>query len=157
MKPIHLIPAAVLSSLIATTAYSGDYAVSRSVQLSAPSTEVWHVVGDFCDVDDWHPAFSACATKVIDGALHRVLTTTTGDAFIEQRIATEAGLSYTYKIISSPLPVQKYTATLSVEPRDGTLVTWSGRFSSDDPATEGMVAGTFEAGLAAIEAHFKAN
>ncbi len=152
---ITAILAATAISAIATTAGAGDYQVTRTLQLSEPSFEVWRVVGDFCDIDDWHPGVTACELKVIDGRLNRILTTGDGGRFQEQRIATEAGLSYTYKIVSSPLPVTRYAATLSVEPRDGALVTWSANFSSDDPSMEAAIAGLIEAGLAGIEGAFQ--
>lgn len=154
MKPTQLIYAAALSGLIAMPAVSGEYSVRRELQVSAPFTEVWHAIGDFCDIDDWHPAITACATKVIDGKIHRILTTADGGEFVEQRIATEAGLSYTYKITASPLPLQKYTATLSVTPNDGTLISWSARFSSDDPTAETVITGILDDGLASIDAAF---
>ena len=148
---MNVILAATALSAIATTAVSGDYQVTRTLQLSAPSFEVWRVIGDFCDIDDWHPGVTDCELKVIDGRLNRVLTTGDGGRFQEQRIATEAGLSYTYRIVDSPLQVARYAATLSVEPGEGARVTWSASFSSDDPAMEGVVTGLIEAGLEGIE------
>ena len=150
MKPTAL-AMPVLAALVASPAMAADYKVSRSLQLSAPGTQVWHLIGDFCDIDDWHPAIRDCALKVIDGRLHRVLTTTDGAAITQRRIATEPGLSYTYKLTASPLNIDRYTATFSIEPNDGTRVTWSARFTSDDPAAETAIADLFDTGLAAIE------
>ena len=155
MKPTVLITAAAISGSLATGAWPADYQVQRTLQLPSPSTEVWHVVGDFCDIDDWHPDITACATKVIDGKLHRVLTGADGGKIVQQRIAAEPGLSYTYKLANSPLPIEKYTATFSIEPNDGTLVSWSARFSTEDPAMEAAIAEMYETGLSAIEAAFE--
>ena len=65
---------AVISLLCATSASSADYKVKRSLELPIQSTAVWHLIGDFCDIDDWHPNVQACALKVMDGSLVRVLT-----------------------------------------------------------------------------------
>ncbi len=54
------------------------------------------MAGDFCDIDDWHPAIADCVLKVEDGALHRILTTVEGGEFVEKRIAFEARQSYTH-------------------------------------------------------------
>ena len=89
---------------LSSGALADSYTVERSVDLEADSTEVWRVIGDFCEVDDWHPDVTACRLKVIDGGLHRVLTTADGVEFVERRIASEAGLSYTYRLISGPRP-----------------------------------------------------
>ena len=150
MKPKVIMIAAILG-LAATGAGAAQYQVERTLQLPLSSTETWHQIGDFCDIDDWHPNISACALKVIDGRLHRVLKTTEGAEIVEQRIAAEQGLSYTYKISSSPFPVEKYTATFAITPNDGTLISWSARFSSDDPSMEAAIIQLIEEGLLAIE------
>lgn len=110
------------------------------------------MAGDFCDIDDWHPDIVGCALRVDAGRLTRVLTTRDGAELIERRIASEPGLSYTYRLVASPLPIQSYTATFSVEPLDGALVSWSARITSDDPGMEAVVAQMMDAGMAAIAA-----
>lgn len=140
---------------IATSAHAADYQVTRTLQLTQTSAEVWRLIGDFCDIDDWHPGVRSCDLKATEGGLYRVLVTGDGAEFQEQRIAAEQGLSYTYRITKSPLPIDGYTATLSVEPVGGALVAWSARFSSEDPAMEDAVAALIEAGLAGIETMFR--
>lgn len=154
MKRKPLMAVATVFIVLASVARSADYQVNRSLQLPVSSTEVWRLVGDFCDIDDWHPEIVACDLKVIDGRLHRVLTTTAGAEILERRIAAEPGLSYTYRISASPLPIDKFTATFSIEPGEGARVDWSARFSSDDPATETAIAELFDTGLSAIEGFF---
>ena len=151
MKHMMKIAATTVSALGATAAWSADYQVKRSLELSAPAAEVWHLIGDFCDIDDWHPDVSACALKVVDGSLVRVVTTNAGDEIVQKRIAEEPGLSYTYKTVSSTLPVEGFTGTLSIEPFGKPLIMWSGRFSSDDPAMEQVIVDEIEAGMSAIE------
>lgn len=151
MKLTALITVTAIAGLHSTGAWAADYEVRRTLQLTASATEAWNLVGDFCDFDDWHPGLKACSLKVMDGELHRVLTTTDGAEIVHKRIALEPGLSYTYTISNSPLPVENYTATFSIESLDGSLISWSGRFSSDDPTTEATIAEFYETGLAAIE------
>lgn len=141
------------ASLFATGTLAADYTLERAIEVPSSPQDSWNFVGDFCDIDDWHPAISACRLKVIDGALHRVLTLADGGEFVEKRVAVEPGLSYTYRIVSSPLVLDSYTSTLSITAGDPTTITWSGRFSSDDPGMEEVVAGIYETGLAAIGAH----
>ena len=151
MTIISKTAATAICLLCATAAWSADYKVKRSLELHTPPTETWHLIGDFCDIDDWHPDVRGCSLKATDGRLTRVLTTNAGDEIVQQRIAQEAGLSYTYRIISSSLPVEKFTATLSIEPTGNPLIEWSANFSSDDPAMEQVVVEEIEAGLAAID------
>ena len=137
--------------LCATAAWPADFQVKRSLELPSSTPKVWHLIGDFCDIDDWHPEVSSCSLKVMDGSLVRVLTTDTGEHVIQKRIAQEEGLSYTYRTVSSSLPIEKFTATLSVQPGENLLVEWSANFSSDDPAMERVVIDSFERGLSTIE------
>ncbi len=140
-----------ICTLCATAAWSADYHIKRSLELSAPALEIWSTIGDFCDIDDWHPNVSACALKVVDGSLVRVIITDVGDEIVQKRIAEEPGLSYTYRTISSSLPIENFTATLSIEHFGKPLIMWSGSFSSDDPTTEQTVVENIEVGLSEIE------
>lgn len=154
MKLIALIAVAGILGLQAPPVRAADYEVTRSLQLPNSVTEVWNEIGDFCDLDDWHPAFKACSLKVIDGRLHRILVTVDGAELMQKRIATEPGLSYTYTTTNSKLPIENYVATFFIEPNDGSLISWSGRFSSDDPEAKAAIAEIYETGLDAIEKAF---
>lgn len=155
MRPIKTLAVTAVSSLMATSVWAADYNVTRTLQLAHSTADVWRHIGGFCDVDDWHPRVVECELKVIDGKLHRVLTTDIGDQFIDQRIAKEKGLSYTYSSSQTPLPVDNFIATLSIEPLEGAQVTWSASFSSEDPTMEAKVVDLIEAGLAGIEGSFR--
>ena len=137
--------------LCATAAWSADFQVKRSLEFPSSTPEVWNLVGDFCDIDDWHPNVSACSLRVIDGSLVRVLKMDAGNQVTQKRIAQEEGLSYTYVTVNPSLPIERYTATLSVQPGEKLLIVWSANFSSDDPAMESVVVGEIERGLSAIE------
>ena len=156
MKAVKILTGAAVLGALATSAWSADYSVTRTLQLSLYSAEIWRNVGGFCDVDDWHPNVVACELEVIDGKLHRVLSMDDGDRFIDRRIARETGLSYTYKSTETSLPIDKFTSTLSVEPSDGVRVTWSASFSSEDQTMEAKVIELIETGLAGIGDQFGA-
>ena len=132
--------------------FASNYEVTRTLQLNLPPAETWNYIGDFCDIDDWHTTIKGCSLKAIDGKLYRILTPADGAEMIERRIAEEPGLSYTYRIESSGLPVDRFTATLSIEPGNTSLIRWSARFSSDKPEVEAEVAAMIEAGMAGIKA-----
>lgn len=154
MTSIPKISAIVASLLCATPAWPADFQVKRSLELPASTPQVWHLIGDFCDIDDWHPNVSSCALKAMDGSLVRVLTTDSGAQVIHKRIAQEDGLSYTYKTVGTTLPIEKFTATFSVQPGENLLIEWIANFSSDDPAMEHVVVTDIEGGLSAIERMF---
>lgn len=150
MKMPLLPSAALLLGAFTATAVAEVHKVVRTLDVMSPPVPTWNLIGDFCDIDDWHPAVTNCRLSVEDGSLHRILTLADGAEFVEKRVAEEPGLSYTYRIVSSPLPLERYTATLSITRGTPSTISWSGRFTSDDPAAEGIVAGIYEAGLVAI-------
>ena len=68
---------------------------------------------------------------------------------------SDEGMSYTYEIVESPLPVSDYVSTLAVmDSTGGSMITWSGEFAAkgapDAQAVE-VISGIYQAGLAALE------
>ncbi len=151
MKPSAFTILTVLAAVVAQASAAENYKVERKLTVSSADA-AWHVAGDFCDIDDWLPAIETCRLRVIDGGLHRVLTLADGAEFVEKRIAEEPGISYTYTIESSPLPLEKYVATMAITRGAEPTLTWSGSFSSDDPSMEDVIGGIYDAGLASIGA-----
>jgi len=144
------VAALLLTGVLPVSAVAEDYRVSHSVEITGAADNIWNRVGDFCDIDDWHPGITSCALKSETGGVHRLITV--GDAkVLEKLVASEPGLSYTYSIVSSPFPFERYTATLSITRGTPNTITWSGRFKSEDPDMEQAIMELYKTGLAAIE------
>lgn len=154
MKLTRVLTIAAASGVLAAGASAAEYNVTRTLQLEQPMADVWRHVGGFCDIDDWHPEVADCEVTATGGKLRRTLTTRAGDRFVDTRIARETGLSYTYSASETPLAVNNFIATLSIEPIDGARLSWSASFSADDPETEARVIAMIEAGLSGIDAAF---
>ena len=77
----------------------------------------------------------------------------------KQTARSDAGHSYSYSFLSSPLPVTNYASTIKVTAKgEGTsVVTWTGTYTPDSgkekDASEALN-GVYEAGLSAIKAKF---
>lgn len=141
--------------LAAPAAFAEDYSVSRHVEITGSPEAAWQAIGDFCDIDDWHPAILGCALRADGGSVQRHLTLSDGGTLVERLVAVDAGgLTLTYAIVSSPLPLERYTSTLSITRGDPSIVTWSGRFTTDDAELEAFFEGFYDAGLAQIAAQF---
>ena len=90
----------------------------------------------------------------------RTLTTVDGGVLVEKRVQySDEGMSYTYQILESPLPVQDYVSTLAVMGMGaGSMITWSGEFAAkgapDDKAVE-VITGIYQAGLEALKERLK--
>ena len=139
-----------------TTGEAAAPTLSRSVSVNADAATVWALIGPFCSLGDWHPVVGSC-TIGDDG--HRTIITADGSAtFIERETARDdAAHTYSYAIISSPLPVAGYVASIAVnETTPGvSTVTWSSHYTTPDgmdAAAAEALTGIYEAGFAGISA-----
>lgn len=146
--------ATALLVVSASAAFAEDYAIESSVTVAADTATVWQVIGDFCDLDDWHPGIVACELESRNGSVHRQLTLGDGAAVIEQLISSKPGVSYSYEIVEAPLPITGYASTISVSGGMETTVKWVGTFQSDVPDMKGAIQGLYDGGLAALSARF---
>ena len=106
--------------------------VSMQTPISMAADELWRLIGQFNAIPEWHPAVTS--SKLEDGGRIRRLSLLGGGEIVERLEQIEEGdRLYRYSIISGPLPVANYTATLRVKD-DGNgraIVEWSSEF---DPA-----------------------
>ena len=132
--------------------------ISRSAEVKASVAAVWSLIGPFCAIKDWLPPVGQC---IEDGKAPptRILVTKDGKAaFVEaQTLRDDAGHSYSYRFLASPLPVSNYTATIRViAKQDGlSTITWSGSYTPEtgkEKAAAEALNGVYAAGLAEIEA-----
>lgn len=145
-----MLAAAFATGFAAMPAFAID--VSESVDVTASADQAWAAIAEFCSIKDWHPVVAECDQFEKDGATMRSLVTGDGGEILEElHEMNDAGRSYTYSIIESPLPVADYVATMTVtENGDGATIEWAGQFSardaSDDEAAE-VITGIYRAGL----------
>jgi hypothetical protein len=106
--------------------------VSMQSPVSMSADELWKLIGQFNAIPEWHPAVSS--SKLEDGGRIRRLSLLGGGEIVERLEQIEQGdRLYRYSIVSGPLPVANYTATLRVKD-DGkgkAIIEWSSEF---DPA-----------------------
>ena len=111
--------------------------VSRVVD--APAEKVWTTIRRFDAVAEWLPFVKS--SPIEDGGdptrvgCVRILTQTDGEVFREVLLAlSDAERFYSYRFVSSPVPVRDHRTTLRVLPiTDGSrsYVEWSSRFDID--------------------------
>jgi carbon monoxide dehydrogenase subunit G len=150
---------AVILFFVASLAQAADFVeVSKSITVNASVEEVWKKVGDFCAIQEWHPAIKECKAYDDHGTFYRTLTLEDG-ATISEKHAGEEANSYTYFIKKSPLPVKAYKANFSAKDDAGkTVITWDARFKSkgaSDEEAKATIEGIYDAGLSSIADSFK--
>ena len=155
MFKLALMAAILALSGCAAEEPAGPLQVRKTLEIPLGLSEVWAQMGDFCAIGDWHPVVAECALVEEDGATHRMLTLGDGGLIQELRTGAEAN-SYSYNIVTGPLPVKDYSATFMAAGDDSnTTITWTATFfaqdgTSDDEALNVISNAVFDAGLAAI-------
>jgi hypothetical protein len=147
-------PLAAVSALIlcGSTAFALESSVTEASTLSPDA--LWKKVGDFCGIAAWHPAIASC--KLTDNGKRRILTLKDGGGAIVERLTRrdDAHHAYSYRIISSPLPVADYHSTISVAgAKDGSEFKWTGKYiaKGTTPAdAKKVIDGVYQAGADAI-------
>lgn len=121
-----------------------------------PVEDLWSLIGDFGETGRWsgRSADACVQTGEGIGAL-RTLTLWDGRQIID-RLDAQGEYFYRYSIVTSPMPVSSYTATMSVSPVDATSsqLIWSGEFEpagmSDTEAIQ-FWQGVYEMGVQLME------
>ncbi len=164
MKRLAIAMVALLLPLVAYAENRSLLVVSEVVEINAPPAKVWNFLKPFDGLKNWHPVFSG--SEIVsgrDGELGaiRLLTIKDGPSFTEELLAlNEQGMAFTYSVIESPLPIDRYMSTMSVKPSSsgGSIVTWVGQFSRKNPranpaeaendaAALGLITGAYQGGL----------
>jgi mxaD protein len=114
--------------------------VVESVIIKASPAKVWATIRDFDGLNKWHPGFAS--DELVSGGNAQVgavrkLTIKDGPSFTEKLLAyDDAGRSYRYQIVQSPLPITDYVSKITVRSEGGgmTKVIWSGTFKRKNAA-----------------------
>ena len=141
--------AALLLSCLSAAAIESHYKATSTESVNA----VWHKIGDFCGIAIWHPAVAKCELSK-DGK-QRTLTLKSGGTIVEDLVKWNAKKhSYTYKIMSSPLPVDHYVSTIKVVTKGkGSTIIWSGTYKAKgapDADAKKTIDGIYKAGADAL-------
>ena len=149
---IATISAAATALLIsAGAAFALDSSVTMTSSMSPDA--LWKKIGDFCGIGDWHPAVEKCVLSA-DGK-QRTLSLKGGGMIVEAlETVDNAGRTYTYTILSSPLPVANYHSTITVSPDPkGSSLKWVGQYDSkgaSDADAKKVIDSIYESGEKAL-------
>ncbi len=145
---IAKISVAAAAFLVSTgAAFALDSSVTMTSSMSPEA--LWKKIGDFCGIAGWHPAIEKCVLSA-DGK-QRTLSLKGGGTIVETlEKLDDANHTYTYTIISSPLPVASYHSTISVsaDPK-GSSLKWVGKYDAkgaSDADANKVIDGIYEAG-----------
>jgi hypothetical protein len=149
---IATISVAAATLLISTgVAFALDSSVTMTS--SASPDALWKKIGGFCGIGDWHPAVEKCVLSA-DGK-QRTLSLKGGGTLVEGlESVDDANHTYTYTILSGPLPVANYHSTISVSPDPkGSSLKWIGKYDAKgapDADAKKVIDGIYEGGEKAL-------
>lgn len=133
--------------------------VSLLGQFKSTATEVWESVSDFGGIGKYMDAVSECSCEGTGVGAVRTLTLPDGGVVVEKLVSLDEGTkTLSYAIISSPLPVANYVATMKLSDSDkgGCQLQWSSTFEADgvpEEAAKQIVEGIYEGGIAGFQKH----
>ncbi len=127
--------------------------VSMSANLGVSADRLWDMIGGFHSLPDWHPAIAKCDIEEDGKVTLRRLSLAGGGEIVERlEQSDDDERSYTYSIVSSPLPLNNYKSTIRVVEGEGgnAKVEWSSEFDSagaPDTDVTKIVEGIYSAGF----------
>ena len=131
--------------------------VAVSMKLDAPADEVWGIVGGYHCLPNWHPAVAKSEAIEDGNDIIRDLELHDGGHVIERLDEfSNSRRTYTYAITGGVMPVENYTATLSVyedENGAGAVIHWTAEFDAtgDEAETVDLIANdVFRRGFQAV-------
>ena len=126
--------------------------VSVNQDFPVPAQVVWTAIGGFNALPEWHPAVERSELEEDGGTTLRRLHLAGGGELLEKlEQVDENERLYSYSILSGPLPVANYTASIRVKATAaGCNVEWSSQFEpSGAPESDAVAAirNIYEAGF----------
>jgi hypothetical protein len=105
----------------------------RSIDVDAPASATWDLVGDPTSVPRWYPKYE---TADVAGS-QRVLRNADGGELVETLDdRDDDARRYAYSVVSGA-PVSSYHATFEVQEREGgSRVVWTVEAEPDDPSVD---------------------
>ena len=141
--------------------------VTTSSVINAPVETVWKTVRDFNAMPGWHPVIAS--SKVEDGGPSdrigcvRSMELGNNGGTIRERLLTlsDSDHSVTYAILSAPMPVENYVATLRLIPvtdGDRSFAEWTAEFdvtAENEAAMRKLIGqGVFQTGFDSLKQRF---
>jgi Polyketide cyclase / dehydrase and lipid transport len=118
--------------------------------------QLWNLIGDFGDTGKWSGRPPEACVQSGDGiGALRTLTVADGRQIVD-RLDAVGERFYSYSVVTSPLPISSYRATMAVQPLDSqsSEFTWSGEFEPvglSDAQAIAFFENVYRSGIAMME------
>jgi Polyketide cyclase / dehydrase and lipid transport len=157
---IAVLKSIIALSLVGIGASASAATLEKSIIVQADSAAVWSYIGPTCAIKDWLPPVGSC-TEDGKAAPTRTLVTKDGTATFVELLTERSDREhrYTYKFLSSPVPVTDYQSTIRVVPngKNSSTVIWRATYVANqgkEKDANDTLAGIYAAGLDQIKTKF---
>jgi hypothetical protein len=133
--------------------------VKTSITIEAPAERVWNTVRAFGNIDQYVAAIERSESEGSGVGMTRRLTLQDGGRVTERLEALhDEGRTLTYTIVESPLPINNYVSTITVEhvEEQRCRVTWECGFDPDGVPAEAVtpdLEALYRSGLNGLQSH----
>ena len=143
--------------------HAEELVVKEETLIDAPAKAIWALVGGFKALDRWHPAVvssTLLGTGKEIGDI-RVLTLADNENIVERlEFYDDKTMTFRYRILESPLPVEGYHASVTVENAedDRAIVIWQSSFNAkgvSDDEVKKIIRSIYMAGFESLIELFK--
>ena len=128
-----------------------------SKTIGVPAERVWDTVRAFSGLERYFTMFASSTTEGSGVGATRTLLLPDGGRFFERlESLDDTSRTLTYAALESPLPIENYLGTVTVEDAGGgrSRVTWSARFDvapEHEAAVVGALSGAYANGIEGLE------
>lgn len=104
-------------SMLAAAANIESPKVTIEQKFDVSAEKAWGKLGRFCGISDWQSLVASCLVEERKDGIYRVVVMRNDSAFTERlETFSQADRSFSYSILSGPLPVTGYRSELKIEP-----------------------------------------
>jgi hypothetical protein len=154
--------AAILTVVLALAGAGAQAAsplhVIQTVDINAPPTKVWGIIGGFDQLSAWHPVVASSPADKGNtiGSVRTLTLKADGNPGFTEKLTKYNAAAFTYSYDITPtqkvLPVIYYHATIKITPtKAGSKVTWRATFKAapgaENQAAIDAITGVFRGGL----------
>lgn len=130
----------------------GEVRVEENVE--AKAEDIWRLVRDFGGLLKWNEGIESC--EVEGSGVGAVRTIKVGGIELQERLEhlDDTGRSFTYSIVSGPVPVENYLASMTIyDEGEKSRITWQSTFDAKGAPEADCVKlfeGVYQGGIAAL-------
>lgn len=134
--------------------------VRMQLEIKAPPSEVWEVIGGFNNLPDWLPLVEKSSLEN-KGKVRRLKLAGGGESLEQLEEHQEKERFYRFSMIRTTLPISNYVSTLRVNAQGGgrhSIVDWSSHFNALGVSPEEavrIIESSYQAGFDQLQKIFK--